>query len=171
MDEPSLFDLAAIVIDAALPLPELLLSVERQIAGAPVEVGFAFGADSTLLLRKIGKQSVVKFTPTELLKMRNSHFTHNHPKHGFLSAADILFAHQHNLAEMRAVAGGVVYVLSRPSAGWNETEATRLFMASNNRLASRFSHDGNLRKLLAGQQRLAATLVKGLSLSVETPSL
>lgn len=171
MDEPLLFDLESVAIDAALPLPELLRSVERQIAGAPVEVAFSFEANSSLLLRKTGKQSVVKFTPAELLKMRSSHFTHNHPQRGFLSAADILFAHQHNLVEMRAVAGEVVYMLRRPAAGWNETEATRLFIAGNNRLASKFSYDGNMRKLLAGQQRLAETLVKRLSLSVETQLL
>lgn len=171
MDKPLLFDLNSVIIVPVLPLSSLLQSIERQIAHAPVEVSFSFGEDNSLLLRKAGKQSVVKFTQAELLRIRNSYFTHNHPQRGFLSAADILFAHHHNLAEMRAVAGEVVYVLSRPAAGWNETEATRLFISGNNRLASKFSHDGNMRKLLAGQQRLAETLVERLYLSVETQSL
>lgn len=130
-----------------------------------------FQENGSLLLRKAGEQSIIKFTQAELLRVRNSYFTHNHPQRGFLSAADILFAHQHDLTEMRAVAGEVVHVLSQPAAGWNETEAVRLVITGNNRLAGRFSHDSDLRKLLAGQQRLATTLVKRLSLSVETQSV
>ena len=168
MNELPAFDLANVLVDAALPLPELLRSVERQIARVPVEVGLAFNQQGSLILRKVGEQNAVKFTESEVRGMAGSFFTHNHPQRGFLSAADLLFAHQHDLAEMRAVAGDVVHILTRPATGWNEMEAIRLFIAGNNRLARNFSYDGNLRKLLAGQQRLAATIIKRLSLVVET---
>ena len=93
MNEPSASNLDGVIVDSTLPLSELMQSVERQITHMPIEVAFSFEVDGTLLFRKAGKHSMVRFTQAELLKMRNSHFTHNHPQRGFLSAADIVFAH------------------------------------------------------------------------------
>ena len=117
MNELPAFDLANVLVDAALPLPELLRSVERQIARVPVEVGLAFNQQGSLVLRKAGEQNAVRFTESEVRSLAGSLFTHNHPRRGFLSAADLLFAHQHDLAEMRAVAGDVVHILTRPATG------------------------------------------------------
>ena len=117
MDNPPAFDVANVLIDATLPLPELLRSVERQIARAPVEAGSAFNQRGALVLRKAGEQNAVRFTESEVRSLADSFFTHNHPRRGFLSAADLLFAHQHDLAEMRAVAGDVVHILTRPATG------------------------------------------------------
>ena len=70
MEELPLFELDSVAIDAALPLPELLLSVERQIAGAPVEVGFAFDADGNVLARRVGKVDVLRFSGEDMQAMQ-----------------------------------------------------------------------------------------------------
>ena len=77
------FDLTTVVLDPALPLPDLLRSVERQIATAPVEIAFAFSADAELLVSKVGDTRRVRFSLAESHKMHDAFFTHNHPSGGF----------------------------------------------------------------------------------------
>jgi hypothetical protein len=54
-------------------------------------------------------------------KVSGTIFTHNHPKSGFLSAADIQFAIQNNLKEIRAVTPeGVTISFERTGDNWGE---------------------------------------------------
>ena len=140
MEELPLFDLDSVTIDASLPLPELLLSVERQIAKAPVEVGFAFDANGQVLVRRVGKTAVLRFSREDMYAMKEHTMTHNHPGRGFFSVADIEFACTVDLREVRAVAGKRVYCLKRPAAGWNLT----LFRAK---------YDSEYRKIVRSYQQ------------------
>jgi len=165
------FDLASVRVDARLPLPQLLASVERQIAAAPVEVAFVFDARGRELLRRVGLPSEIAFSPAETAHMREAYLTHNHPQQGPLSPADILFAHRAQLTQLRAVAGDAVFVLTRPAAGWNEPAATLLFNREARRIVKRFESDNNLPQLRSAFIRLAEKLVKVLHLDFQIEHL
>ena len=159
------FDLDAVLIDAALPLPELLRSVERQIADAPVEVSFAFDEAGKLLFRiGTGQRDRIGYSADELRQMKDAILTHNHPLRGGLSVVDILFAHEWNLGEIRAVAGEVVHRLRRPSTGWDVAYCRRLYEIGRRRTALAPTNKQKLEHLA----RWYALLINGLSLSVIT---
>jgi hypothetical protein len=109
-------------IDKQLPLPALLLSIERQIYTFVNEVCFVFDSDKNLILNKQGDVNFIRFTQEELNLLEDKYFTHNHPKNGFFSVTDIEFAHAWNLQEMRVVTEKEVYIINRPSDGWNEPQ-------------------------------------------------
>jgi hypothetical protein len=111
-----------ITIDTNLSLQDLLLSVENQINSYVTEICFVFDSHKNLVLTKEGELSFISFTETELALLKNTYFTHNHPKNGFLSVTDIEFAHTWNLEEMRAVTNSEVYVITKPQDGWNEPQ-------------------------------------------------
>lgn len=108
-----------VTLDYELPLPELLKSVERQIATSPVEICFAFNEQKQLVLTKTGETNRIAFTPLEQSTLSGSYFTHNHPGGGFFSWIDIGFAHEHNLRQLRVVSHDVVHILSPGENGWN----------------------------------------------------
>ena len=172
MEELPLFELDSVAIDAALPLPELLLSVERQIAGAPVEVGFAFDADGNVLVRRVGKVDVLRFSGEDMQAMQGHTMTHNHPGRGFFSVADIEFACTVDLSEIRAVAGKRVYSLKRPAAGWNlglftakyESEYRKIVRSYQQRGISRAAADLRMNNLVRN-------VVKFLSLPLQEEKL
>jgi NAD+--asparagine ADP-ribosyltransferase len=112
----------SITIDTNLSLQDLLLSVENQINSYVTEICFVFDSHKNLVLTKEGELSFISFTETELALLKNTYFTHNHPKSGFLSVTDIEFAHTWNLEEMRAVTNSEVYVITKPQDGWNEPQ-------------------------------------------------
>lgn len=106
-----------------------LFKVERGIAGDKYETAAVFSPGGKLLLRKTDNDPYsVDFTAREVKGFKNAVFTHNHPNQSGLSAGDILFAAEHDLAEMRAVAstptGKVTYLIKRPKAGWPAMDAT-----------------------------------------------
>ena len=119
MDDPFSFDLTSVVLGATLPMPELLRSVERQIANAPVEAAFLFTVSGQLLLRRLGTEAGITFPGAELRMMKDAILTHNPPDRGYFSREDLFFAHQFDLAELRAVAGRKVQRLVRPAGGWD----------------------------------------------------
>ncbi|SFF01638.1 hypothetical protein [Thermoflexibacter ruber] len=75
--------MSEIKIDKQLTLPELLLSVERQIQTFVYEVCFVFDSDKNLIFSKQGEVNFIRFTQEELNLLGNKYFTHNHPKNGF----------------------------------------------------------------------------------------
>jgi hypothetical protein len=101
-----------------VPLSAALLLVERQLQLLSHEVALAFDEAGDLRLFKVGGDSEVVFTDEELSRLPHSFFTHNHPSQSFLTVRDIEFACHHDVAQLRAVAGPVVHVLTRPPAGW-----------------------------------------------------
>lgn len=96
-----------------------MYSIERQIAAAPIEVGFAFDGQGPIVARSMGSASSIRFLQHEIEAMRGHTLTHNHPSRGFFSIFDIHFAALADLSAIRAVAGKKVYVLTRPVTGWN----------------------------------------------------
>ena len=112
------FNLLAVRADSALPLTELLRSIERQIADVPIEIGFCFDSDGGELARRAGTHNAIAHPPAEALTFADGFYTHNHPAQSFFSLRDLLFAHELNLRQLRAVAGTVVHILDRPLAGW-----------------------------------------------------
>ena len=143
MSASTLFSLAAataygLQLPEPGPLSATLRSVEQQLGALPSEVALAFDAAGQLRLFKAGEETKVAFAEAELLLLRDTIFTHNHPSQSFLTVRDIEFACHSNVAQLRAVAGAAVYVLTRPATGW-PLERCRLLVATEQaRLRKRF---------------------------------
>lgn len=161
------FDLAGIRLDFTLPLPELLRSVERQIARAGVEVGFVFGASGQLLVQRVGSATAIRFTGHELSLMPGATLTHNHPRCGYFSTEDLLLAHQFDLWQLNAVAGRYVYQLTRPVAGWDEAGLQAFLESETRKIMRQFAQDRNRPAAQAKRNALAQKAVKALSLNVD----
>jgi hypothetical protein len=100
-------------------LARTIVTVEEQIATAPVEHAVVLDDAGTLLVNKEGKRMEVSFTPDEVTRMRGAAvFTHNHPGGTSFSLPDILMAKRLNIREMRVVTEQALYVLRPPPAGW-----------------------------------------------------
>ena len=174
MDEypPRSFDLDRIVIDPRLPLLALIRSVERQIANAPIEVGFAFDGTGKVVVKTTGTVDSIRFLGAEIEAMRGRTMTHNHPSRSFFSRRDILFAAEAGLREIRAVAGRKVYCLTQPNTGWNraafekecESQARKILRSRQQGLISRAeaSRRGN---------NLIRAVVEALSLPLKVEKL
>ena len=113
------FSLSEVVVNQTLPLTELIRSIELQICSAPVEVGFAFDSEGSVVVRSLGSANSIRFLQHEIEAMHGHTLTHNHPNRGFSSIFDIYFAALADLKAIRAVAGKKVFILTRPMAGWN----------------------------------------------------
>ncbi len=157
------FDILEVALDQRLPLPQLLLAVERQISYAPVEVSFVFDAGGRLLLRKAGSRNTITYTEAELARLPNHYFTHNHPLGGPLSGTDVYFAHAHNLAQFRLVTQRETWILSRPLAGWNQEACAALFRTGATRYLRRFAQNGNEAQMIRADKQLARRLLTELS--------
>jgi hypothetical protein len=172
MDEPVPFDLARVVVDTTLPLATLLRSVERQIAKAPIEVGFVFDQAGNLLTKQTGEVSSLRFYADDMRVMRDAILTHNHPGHGFFSYADIAFACYVNLWEIRAVAGRRVYRLSRPSGGWDFETFNTAFESARRKILHNYQQRSISRSEADSRMNnLMDHLVKQLSLPLQEEKL
>jgi hypothetical protein len=112
-------------------LQDRLLEVESRIMHSPIEIGFAFNPDGTLVLSKEGEPRQLPLTPEECAGLKGTVFTHNHPLHiavlgddatdanyhyveipcRGLSLEDIYFACNNQLAEIRVVDDEYTYSL------------------------------------------------------------
>lgn len=154
------------------PLSAALPAVERQLRRLPHEVALAFDGAGDLRLFKAGEESQVAFTAEELLRLRDSFFTHNHPSRSFLTVRDIEFACHHDVAQLRAVAGPIVHVLTRPATGWPLVNCRRLVATEQARLRKRFAHAGADRAQARRQwNAFAHKLVARLSLLLSQETL
>lgn len=163
-DPPVAFDLVGIRLDFGLPLPELLRSVERQITRARVEVGFVFSVSGQLLVQRVGSAALIRFTSAELLRMPDGVLTHNHPGRGPLSREDVEFAHDHDLREIRAVAGRRVFRLLRPVAGWQRPLLDEAWESEERKIIRQYRQDRNRPRADNKMNGLVAIVVKRLSL-------
>ena len=155
-----------------VPLADALLAVERQLARLPHEAALAFDEAGNLRLFKAGEESKVAFTEEELARLRDSVFTHNHPSQSFLTVRDIEFACHNDVAQLRAVAGPVVHILTRPATGWPLARCQRLVATEQARLRKRFAHAGADRKQAHRQwNAFAHKLVERLSLPLSQETL
>lgn len=105
-----------------------LFDAEREIrANRKFETAVAI-KDGKHVLWKAGDKSSVSFIKTEVEKLRDATFTHNHPNSMAFSKDDLHFAIQADLAEMRAVSlianddnfadVPIAYSITRPRDGW-----------------------------------------------------
>jgi hypothetical protein len=112
-------------------LQERLLEVESRIMHSPIEIGFAFNPDGTLVFSKEGEPRAIPLTEEERACLKGTVFTHNHPLHVVvlgddvndlnyhyvevpcrgLSLEDIYFACNHQLSEIRVVDDEYTYSL------------------------------------------------------------
>lgn len=152
-------------LSANATLPDALRAAEHRLRALPREVALAFAADGRLLLFKVGDETKVAFTEAELSVLRDAFFTHNHPSQSFLTVRDIEFACHHNLAQLRAVAGPLAHVLTRPATGWPLGRCRQLVAIEQARLRKRFAPAGADRAQAHRQwNAFARKLVERLSL-------
>jgi hypothetical protein len=160
-------------IDKQLPLPELLISVERQIQAFVNEVYLVFDNHKNLILTKQGEVSFIKFTEQELSLLAYKYFTHNHPQNGFFSVTDIEFAHTWNLEEMRVVTEKEVYIINRPSEGWNEPQLFQLIKQEKEPIKMAY-FQGEISKRQADvlyHEQVPKTLIQKLGIALKTIKL
>lgn len=149
-----------------------LEQVERQLATLRHEVALVFDATGQLLLFLVGSESSVDFTGARSASLRAAYLTHNHPSQSFLTVRDIEFACHHDVAQLRAVAGPIVYVLTRPTTGWPLARCQQLVATEQARLRKRFAHPGADRAQARRQwNAFAHKLVERLSLPLSQQTL
>lgn len=101
---------------------------EGTIRSNKYETAVAYDNKGNLLLNKKGGSRSVRFTDSEIAKLKDSVFTHNHPsalgKTGVraigtsFSHQDLTFAVGANLKEIRAVTPTYTFSVKRPKNGW-----------------------------------------------------
>lgn len=93
---------------------------EDRIRKEPVEHSVALDANGKVVLQKTSNHpSRVYFTLDEINGIKDSVFTHNHPRGRGLSSDDIYLAMFSDVSEMRAVGpDGTVWRVMRPERGW-----------------------------------------------------
>lgn len=110
--------------------PEMATAWESKHASAGSEHGVIMSLDGTVLEANIHSKPAtpLQLKPTaEQAKMAtDAVFSHNHPSGASFSEADVLWAMDNNVAEMRVVSRSYegtarLYRLIRPAAGWNLT--------------------------------------------------
>jgi len=104
-------------------LRRAVTAVEKEIAHNDFETAAVFANDGTLLFRKAGEQTAIRFTQQEALRMIDAAvFTHNHPRHTSFSLADIDLAWRLRIGELRVVTQSFLYRMRPPVGGWRQIE-------------------------------------------------
>lgn len=119
--ELAAFDVKSIVTSPAVNFRHRLWSVERQLADYSFEVGFIYSLQGAELDRIKGTEKGVQLTAAHKALARGGIITHNHPDGSFISWADVVQAHELDLAELRVVRQGnpvQVVSITRPEEGW-----------------------------------------------------
>lgn len=89
--------------DTSTPARCTAVAIENAIRRDALETGVFIAADGRELLRRQGTPDRVAFTHSELLAIRGTTFTHNHPGGAGFSVDDFSLASEFGLAELRAV--------------------------------------------------------------------
>jgi len=89
--------------DTSTPARCTAVAIENAIRRDALETGVFIAADGRELLRRQGTPDRVAFMHSELLAIRGSTFTHNHPGGGGFSVGDVDTGKFAMLVEMRAV--------------------------------------------------------------------
>lgn len=95
--------------------------IEGQIHSNSSEHAAVYTKEGKQVIVKGGDAHSVSFTDAELLEMKDSILTHNHPSSEVsrtLSPADYGIAYKADLSEIRAVSGDKVYLFTRGEKGW-----------------------------------------------------
>ena len=120
-------------------LVQNLKTTEDKIRNEKFEYSHAFDAmGNPLFVATSGSTEYVEFSKEQIAQMKDGVSTHNHPKGGSFSPADIEFAIEADLREIRAVSPqtGYTFVLKRPKNGWPK-KAFAKYMASRKKVTDR----------------------------------
>ncbi|TWP29927.1 hypothetical protein ETU09_02800 [Apibacter muscae] len=99
--------------------PQKVRDVESSIRNEPVEYGQFFDMDGNPLSDLIkGESGKITGLDKYFGQVDDGIFTHNHPKNGFFSEADLNYAKDANLGEIRAVTSNGTYSAKKPPNGW-----------------------------------------------------
>lgn len=112
-------------------LEKIVHRYEDKIKDLPTEKALIIDDKGRIILAKGGDRTSVNLTVDDLLKMRGSIVTHNHPNLGWsrndarskglsFSSADIQVACITNCKEMRAVSNGYRHSIKPPPSGWDD---------------------------------------------------
>lgn len=105
--------------DISTPARAAAVQFEEGIRRNKFETGAFFGGDGDIIISKVGDTGSVRFLPHELVGVRGSLFTHNHPGGTSFSPADVVHASDLQLAEVRVVAKHYRHTMVAPG-GWPE---------------------------------------------------
>jgi hypothetical protein len=106
------------------------------------ETAVAFDQNGNIVINKPGAATSVSFTEEEALKLKDTVFTHNHPRSwaypentigrigSSFSSQDIYLAINRDLAEMRAVTPTYTFIMKRPKEGWPPINLAKLEFTS-----------------------------------------
>jgi hypothetical protein len=113
------------------------------------ETAVAFDTSGNIVLDKRGEASFVQLNGTDMDRLKDTVFTHNHPRGwGYpekslgrignsFSSQDIYTAIKANVQEMRAVTPHYTFSMKRPESGWGDINSVRNIIESeNNKLSN-----------------------------------
>jgi hypothetical protein len=86
--------------------------------GTKREVGIVYDGDGKVVLDKTGKKSRVVFDQTEMARMKDNNFIHNHPNDSSFSGPDIYVAAKHGLKSVVAVGEDYIYIATPKGGKW-----------------------------------------------------
>lgn len=114
------------------PVEQEVWKADREIRNLPYELAVIFDPNTgTRLMEVDGDQDSVSFSAEQLMQVRGTILTHNHPADSHpegsatragvsFSLNDIIFAQDKRLVEMRAVGSKYVHILRPPIEGWQK---------------------------------------------------
>lgn len=105
-------------------VPENVKNAESDMRDRPVEHGQFFDKNGNPISDVIvGSEGKITGLDKYFGKVDDGIFTHNHPKGGLFSEADLQFAKDANLGEIRATSpDGTTFSAKRPVDGWKDPE-------------------------------------------------
>ncbi len=104
--------------DTSTPVRKAMVAFEDKIRrDTEFETGAFFDEHGNMLLKRTGLPNQVRYTHSELMRMRGKCFSHNHPNGGSFSIDDIQQAAQYQCAELRAVSPHYRHILT-PKNHW-----------------------------------------------------
>ncbi len=109
---------------------ERMRAAEMAIVDRPVEYGFGYDRQGTVVINRRGDAQAFRLTDEEMRQLQGGIFTHNHPRDGSFSGDDILLLHQLQLTELRVIGrgdDGVIYRYSvRPDQAFYRLNRTTI---------------------------------------------
>jgi hypothetical protein len=103
--------------DVSSPSRAAAVNFEEVIRFDAVESGRFIAPNGSVLLTRIGQPNRIAFSLFEMMSMRQTLFTHNHPNGTSFSIDDVMMASAIGLAELRVVTSFCRYIML-PAQNW-----------------------------------------------------
>lgn len=125
----------AVPDDPEPSLAEAIAKREDEIRTSPVEWATAWDPKTgkQVLNKTSNNPSYVEFEGDELLKLKDTIFTHNHPSSSSFSRADMRATFHWEVAELRVASRKYDYRLKRPESGWPDIDEVMELAATEER--------------------------------------